>query len=181
MTDLEVMLVYLKFLTLPEVDIFPEAIRYIQDSNSEEYYGAIMPSTGQVTFTAIFSEPINATTPPTITIGNGVASSTMTAITSQTFMAFAQSGVASYVATDSSSMTFWTYNVNGTTQNYSTSYTDNAVWVYSLNMDNWSGSASGTFTAIVSATDFGGYLTTATLTPLLLPLYLMIVLNKKKF
>ena len=29
-------------------------------------------------------------------------------------------------------------------------------------MDNWSGSASGTFTASVSATDFGGYLTTAT-------------------
>ena len=156
---------------LPEVDIFPEAIRYIEDSNSEEYYGAIMPSTGQVTFTAIFSEPISANPsslsaggPPTITIGNGVVSATMTAITSQTFMAFAQSGVASYVSTDSSSMTFWTYDVNGTTQNYSTSYTDNSVWVYSLNMDNWSGSASGTFTAIVSATDFGGYRTTATST-----------------
>ena len=149
---------------LPEVDIFPEAARYIEDSNSEQYYGAIMPSSGQVTFTAIFSEPINAITPPTITIGNGVTSATMTAITSQTFMAFAQSGVASYVSTDNSSMTFWTYNVNGTTQNYSTSFTDNAVWVYSLNMDNWSGSASGTFTAIVSATDFGGYLTTATTT-----------------
>ena len=121
-----------------------------------------MPSTGQVTFTAVFSEPINASTPPTITIGNGVVSATMTAITSQTFMAFAQSGVASYVTTDSSSMTFWTYDVNGETRNYSTSYTDNAVWVYTLDMDSWSGSASGTFTAIVSATDFGGYSTSST-------------------
>ena len=86
----------------------------------------------------------------------------MTAITSQTFMAFAQSGVASYVSTDSSSMTFWTYDVNGETRNYSTSYTDNAVWVYTLDMDSWSGSASGTFTAIVSATDFGGYSTSST-------------------
>ena len=115
---------------LPEVDIFPEAKRYIEDSNSDQYSGAIMPSSGQVTFTAIFSEPINAITPPTITIGNGVNSATMIAITSQTFMAFAQSGVASYVTMDNSGMTFLTYNVNGTTQNYSTSLVDNAVWVY---------------------------------------------------
>ena len=114
-----------------------------------------------LTFTAIFSEPMVSA--PTFTIsatdigGYYVVSATMTEITSLTFDDFARSGVASYVTTDSSSMTFWTYQVNGQTLNYSTAFTENSVWVYTLDMDNWSGPASGTFTAKVSATDFGGY------------------------
>ena len=150
---------------IPDVDIFPESSRYIEDSNNYEYGGAIIPSTGQVTFTAIFSEPMISA--PTFTIsatdgGYYVVNATMTEITSLTFDDFARSGVASYVTTDSSSMTFWTYQVNGQTLNYSTAFAYKSVWVYTLDMDNWSGSASGTFTAKVSATDFGGYSISAT-------------------
>jgi len=150
---------------IPDVDIFPESSRYIEDSNNYEYGGAIIPSTGQVTFTAIFSEPMISAPTFTISATNGgyyVVSATMTEITSLTFDDFARSGVASYVTTDSSSMTFWTYQVNGQTLNYSTAFAYKSVWVYTLDMDNWSRTNSGTFTAKVSATDFGGYSISAT-------------------